>query len=286
MYQCVTVDGADAFDFLQAQFTQDLKLLADARSLPTAWCNAGGRVVVTLRLVGGGDGFGLIVPQAVAPDLIARMQTYRLRSKVTFATCGDDWRSLAAAGPAALQALERAGLLPPAGFGNARAVQGVTAIELGTADRVVEVFGNAAALSAQGLEDIGRLTDDAWRNARVRAGLPDIGPETTEKYTPHMLNLDLCGYLSFDKGCYPGQEVVARTEHLGRSRRRLSAWHCETPVAVGDRLSHDGSDVGAVVNAAGGSFLAVTPTALHGETLDVGGVAAAPLALPYAIPAD
>ncbi len=110
------------------------------------------------------------------------------------------------------------------------------------------------------------------------AGLAEITTENTEKYTPHMLNLDRLGAISFDKGCYTGQEVVARTENLGESKRRLKRYRCDAPgIAIGDKLSDGERDLGTVVNVLGNELLAVTPVAMHKQPLAIKGVTAKPL---------
>ena len=118
--------------------------------------------------------------------------------------------------------------------------------------------------------------------ALIRAGVPTIDESNSEDHTPHMLNLDKLGAISFTKGCYTGQEIVARTEHLGKSKRRLMRYACEGPgVKVGDKVSDGERNVGDVVNVAGNEALAVTPEELHEATLYVGGTRLDPLGLPY-----
>lgn len=120
--------------------------------------------------------------------------------------------------------------------------------------------------------------------ALIRAGIPTIDQSNSEAYTPHMLNLDKLGAISFRKGCYTGQEVVARTEHLGKSKRRLMHYLADNDaVAVGDKLSDDGREVGTVVNAAGRDLLAVIPIELHDRTLTIGDTTVTPESLPYDI---
>jgi folate-binding Fe-S cluster repair protein YgfZ len=97
-----------------------------------------------------------------------------------------------------------------------------------------------------------------------------------------MLNLDRLGAISFSKGCYTGQEVVARTEHLGVSKRRLMRYQTESDsVAVGDKLTDDGRNIGEVVNVMGHDLLAVTPVALHEKALTINDQVATPIGLPY-----
>lgn len=115
----------------------------------------------------------------------------------------------------------------------------------------------------------------------IASGVPWIGAAQSEKFTPHMLNLDRLNALSFDKGCYTGQEIVARTHYKGASKRRTLAFESEAPLAVGERISDGQRDVGDVLNAAGNLLLAVVPTAKSGDALSVGGVNLTQRPLPY-----
>jgi len=125
------------------------------------------------------------------------------------------------------------------------------------------------------------LTDPA---ALIRAGVPFIDAGQSEAFTPHMLNLDKLGAISFSKGCYTGQEVVARTEHLGQSRRRLMRYEASADgLRPGDKVTDGEQSVGEVVSVAGRALLAVTPIALHARPLRVGDVIVTPQGLPYAL---
>lgn len=132
-----------------------------------------------------------------------------------------------------------------------------------------------SATAAAGVPDEAALID---------AGIATIDDRNAEQFTPHMLNLDKLGAISFRKGCYIGQEVVARTENLGKSKRRMMRYRAEScELAPGDKLSHDGRNVGDVVNASGNNLLAVTPVDLHGRPLACNGVQLVPAGLPYDI---
>ena len=107
----------------------------------------------------------------------------------------------------------------------------------------------------------------------IAGGYPFIGREQSEQFTPHMLNLDLLDAISFDKGCYTGQEVVARTHYKGATKRRTLRFECPTGVAPGDKIRLDGRDVGEVLNAAGTQLLAVVPVDRADATLTAHGAA-------------
>lgn len=115
----------------------------------------------------------------------------------------------------------------------------------------------------------------------IRDGIPYIGPDQSEKYTAHMLNLDRLNAISFDKGCYTGQEVIARTHYKGASKRRTLRFTSEEPVSVGDKVSDGSRDIGEVLNAEGLDLLAVVPVDKADDALTVNGVKMTHHALPY-----
>ena len=115
--------------------------------------------------------------------------------------------------------------------------------------------------------DEGKSVDPAFL---VDNGTPYIGPAQSEQFTPHMLNLDLLGAISFDKGCYTGQEIVARTHYKGATKRRTRRFEATGPVTEGSKVQLDGRDVGDVLNVAGSQLLAVVPVDKAEDDLTVG----------------
>ena len=122
---------------------------------------------------------------------------------------------------------------------------------------------------------------DDWRLANLRAGIPEIFAAQSEQFTPHMLNLDLLGAASVDKGCYPGQEIVARTHFRGQTKRRMLRFRCQGTIVAGDKVSDGARDVGEVVNAINGDLLAVVPLNKQDQQLNVNGNALVLSTLPY-----
>jgi folate-binding protein YgfZ len=280
LYKLITVSGADAAGFLQGQLTQDVALLAGMPCLLAACCNPQGRVITTMRLVSQEESIGMILPGEMAEPIMMLLSKYRMRSKVQFAVSGDDWANIAIAEDADLQLLQSAGLLPDAN--DAIYAQGILSVRHGSKDPFVELFAAKNALARLNLDFNAPLADDSWRSALICAGIALISDENSEKYTPHMLNLDRLGAISFDKGCYTGQEVVARTEHLGSSKRRLMRYRCAAKsIKVGDSLDDGDRQVGKVVNVSAENLLAVTPVEMHGKALMLDGEVAEPVGLPY-----
>ncbi len=115
----------------------------------------------------------------------------------------------------------------------------------------------------------------------VQNGYPFIGAAQAEKFTAHMLNLDLLDAVSFDKGCYTGQEIIARTHYKGATKRRTMRFEADAAVEVGDKVSDGNRDVGEVLNVAGRELLAIVPVDCAGTPLRVGAARLHPRPLPY-----
>jgi len=280
LYKLITVSGADAVQFLQGQLTQDVAQLTEKRSMPAACCNPQGRVITTMRLVSLGADTGLILLPEMVEPVIALFSKYRMRSDVKFDRSGDEWAQFALEKDADLALLQSTGHLPDANDSVMK--DDILSARYASSGRFVELFGRKNALESRRLQFDAPLANDAWQGALIRAGVAVISGANSEKYTPHMLNLDRLGAISFDKGCYTGQEVVARTEHLGSSKRRLMRYRCAAnSIEVGDGLMDEDRQVGKVVNVSGEDLLAVTPVAVHDKALQLGGEVAEPVGLPY-----
>ncbi len=122
---------------------------------------------------------------------------------------------------------------------------------------------------------------DDWRLANLRAGIPEIGLAQSEQFTPHMLNLDLLGAASIDKGCYPGQEIVARTHYRGATKRRMLRFESRAPVAPGDKVVDGDRSVGDVVNTVGNDLLAIVSLDKADADLSINGGPLRNVELPY-----
>jgi len=222
-YSAIRVSGADAFGFLQAQVSNDLRRLDGQERLLAAWCNPKGRVICIVTILRSASDYLLILPAELADEVLRRLTLFRFRAKVAFDT------------------------------------EPATAEQLGIDGSVAD-----------------------WQLDKLRAGQPEIHKAQSEAYTPHMLNLDLLGAVSFDKGCYPGQEIVARTHYRGASKRRLYRFESARPVAAGDKVSDGERDVGVVVNAIGRDLLAVVSTDKADAALAADGIGLTRVELPYA----
>ena len=167
-------------------------------------------------------------------------------------------------------------------FGTVRRIEGGYALTViaDTADAIVKrltMFRFRARVEFEIVRD-GQTADPA---ALVSSGLPWISEAQAEQFTPHMLNLDLLNAISYDKGCYTGQEIVARTHYKGATKRRALRFAASAPVSEGAKVQLDGRDIGQVLNVAGNELLAVVPVDKADAGLTVNGAALQRQALPY-----
>ena len=278
VYKLIRVAGSDAGEFLQGQLTQDMERLAQSGSLPAAWCNPKGRVITLIRLLMIDGGYGLVVPASMADSVCERLTVYRLRADVSLDVADSDWACFVVIADEDLDQLEKLGLRPEQEMNACRIAHGLITINVGIEEACVELMGFTPDLEKSGISN--SAPADSLRAAKIRAGIPDITQLNSEKFTPHMLNLDKLGAISFDKGCYTGQEVVARTENLGSSKRRLMRYRSDATLASGDKLSDGDRDVGEVINVIEGDLIAVTPVDVHEKTLNADGVEVIPVTVP------
>jgi folate-binding protein YgfZ len=274
------IAGPDAASFLQGQLTHDLRLLADGRTLLAAASTPQGRVVALLRLRQGEHGIDALLPAELAEPVAARLRRFVLRARVDVRRAGDLGIAWVPGGAAAVPALA-AGGEAPVWFDYAPGRQAVAAPEA----VLRELVGAQLESNAPGIEN-------AWWSADVAAGLPQVFAASSEAFVPQMLNLDLLDAISFSKGCYTGQEIVARTQHLGRIKRRTARFRLPAgpPLQPLAGLFLDGTKVAEVVlgavagNGDGLEVLAVTSLEAWGRTLIAeDGREAVPQALPYAV---
>jgi len=225
------VAGADASDFLQGQVTCDVREATGDQVRRGALCTPKGRVLATFRLWRTGDGYRMLLPGTLVDPLARRLGLYVLRAKVAIENVSDARVRLGVAGPGAEAALARAlersvGALP--GCGHRLECGEFDVLGLPGARYLLEAPFHAARAAWVSLA--GELAEQgapAWAWRALLAGDADVLPATQDQFVPQMLNLDRLGGISFAKGCYTGQEIVTRTQHLGRIKQRL--FRCTLP---------------------------------------------------------
>jgi folate-binding protein YgfZ len=293
----IEASGEDVTDFLQGQFSNDIKALDDAHWQFSAYCTPKGRMLALMLITRHDDSYRLILPTEIAEATLKRLQMYVMRAKVTLRLC-DDELLLGLAGDN-LQALVSA--IPQDSHGVSHE-QDVSILTIPGASPRILVSGNK--------EQIGKLwsaseasatarSSKTWRQLNIESGLPQIYEASKEMFIPQMVNMDALDGINFKKGCYPGQEIVARMHYLGKLKKRMYPGTLQSGVDcphVGDAIYSEsfgsqaaGNVVDASINAEGLCELLVSVQIsstsnndLHLQSLD--GPAVTLNSLPYTIP--
>ncbi len=251
--------GADTVTFLQGQLSNDIKQVSEHGSQLSAWCSVKGRVQVLFRVLQRGDAYYLLYPPALQALVMKRLSMYILRSQVKLRDASAELLCIGLGGVQAESVLEELlGVAPPAHTDAALTQQDVTVLRimgtqprfmlLAPPERMIELW---SALNAQAAVTAAGAA--AWELQDIQAGMPHIMESTSAEFLPQMLNLQAINGVSFKKGCYTGQEIVARTQYLGKLKRRLFIAHIaeHTTPSPGDALFADtgAQAVGQIVNA-------------------------------------
>lgn len=294
----INFSGDDAETFLQGQFSNDMRFVTADRSQYGSYCSPKGRVLANFLIWRGEDGYFLQLPNELREGIQKRISMYVLRAKVKTCSAGEDVVRLGVAGAAAEDSLREIwGMLPQNDHDVVRGVRGVL-IRLpgGRFEAVVKAEDGPDlwhALSRSCMP----VGSPCWEWLDIRAGIPAITQATQEQFVPQMVNLEAIGGVSFQKGCYPGQEIVERTKYLGKVKLRLYLANIPGEFAPlpGDELfgaDAEGQPSGMIVNAqpspdGGFDVLAVIQTAsaeagsIHWKSQD--GPVLRLLPLPYPI---
>jgi folate-binding protein YgfZ len=263
------VRGPDAAAFLQGQFSNDVRAVTPARAQLSSYNSPKGRLLAVLHVSRAGDAFLLELHRSILDGVLKRLRMYVLRSKVVLAEAAD--RALfGVAGPGAADALAALGLpAPPAPLECAWSGDVGVLRRHGATPRYSLVVPAAAAadvaarLSAHAVPG----TEQDWRRLDLEAGVPTVYPQTQDRFVAQMCNLDALGGISFDKGCYTGQEIIARVHYRGAVKRHMEGRRLPGPPPdPGTRLDQ-GEVVDAVADADGtGSLVLIVASNPGGAT--------------------
>ncbi|WP_322400303.1 folate-binding protein [Massilia luteola] len=301
----IAVAGEDAAGFLHNQLTNDVEHLGMAEARLAGYCTPKGRLQATFLMWRDADAVYLQLPRAIQPPLQKRLAMFVLRSKAKLRDATDEARNAAVlglGGAAAADALRtQVGALPEAPYAK---IDGA----FGTVIRLADAFGHPRYLwltaADDGVKALSALRatlalggNAAWQLAAVHAGVPQIGQATQEQFVPQMINYELLGGVNFKKGCYPGQEIVARSQYLGKLKRRMTlATLADAAARPGDEVysvadpdQPSGMIVNVAPNGAGGAdaLVEIKLAALDGDVRhgSAGGTKLDFLPLPYPLDA-
>ena len=250
----IAFSGEDTGNFLQGQVTSDVRQLRPVRAQYSGCCTPKGRMLANFLLFRTGDDVLMQLPADLQTFIQKRFSMFILRSKVKPRDARDEVVRLGVAGPDAAARVRSIGAtLPEADLGISEA-GGMYVIRFSpTRFQIVAPVERGPELWDRLSANTRPVGYPVWQWLEIRAGVPTIVPATQEQFVPQMVNYELVGGVSFQKGCYPGQEIVARTQYLGKVKRRMYLAHVEgADAGAGDELftpDMEGQVTGMVVNA-------------------------------------
>jgi len=284
-YGLLEVAGSDARPFLHAQLTNDIEGLATDRARHAGWCSAKGRLLASFLVVPREGGYLLQLARDLAPAVRKRLSMFILRSKAKIADASDAWVQFGLWGDGSEAGLAGLGLPCPADDLQVARHESLLAVRV-TAGRYLLLA--PAAERARLVAHPGHGDERHWMMEEIRAGRPLVTQATQDQFVPQMVNFERLDAVDFQKGCYPGQEIVARAQYRGQVKRRMVRVRTPVPLRPGQDLYSDdlaGHASGTVVNAAGDEALVVLQisTIENGSTVraEAGGAALEVLPLSY-----
>lgn len=292
------VSGEDAQNFLQNLLSNDIKNVTPAHAQLSSFNTAKGRMLATFLIWQTGGDYFLHMPRSLCAAMLKKLSMYVLRAKVKISDASDDLICLGVAGNEANALIEACFAAMPEGpMAVVQNIHGIAIRFNGNCFQLIITQQHAPVLWQCLREGARAVGSPCWEWLLIRAGIPVILPATLEQFVPQMANLDLIGGVNFKKGCYPGQEIVARMQYLGKLKQRMYLAHVggNTAPQPGDNLySVDmaGQHSGMVVNAApapGGGYdlLAVVQiSSRESQTVHLGSLQGAKLEflpLPYVV---
>ena len=289
------ISGADAVTFLQGQVTNDVKLLTGTNAHYTAYCNPKGRMLALFFAFAHYDHLHLQFNRELLEPIMKRLKMYVMRSKVEIKDVSDSIVKFGLNGPQAASMLVPLFSSIPNQEYELVSLDNGAILKLPSANGGArfEIFSDAsnAPLIWDGLKNNCKVVEKPyWELLEIQAGIPDITLATQEQFVPQMLNLDILNGINFKKGCYTGQEIVARTHYLGAVKRRTYLAETTAEAAPGDKVTDaKQSEVGQIVRAAPnltGNFEVLAELridAVAAGELNCNGAALALKTLPYSL---
>ena len=287
----IRAQGEDAVKFLQGQLTQDFALLTPSEARLAAFCSAKGRMQASfIGLSPGGNDILLVCSRDILASTLKRLSMFVMRAKVKLTDATDEITLFGLAGDAVLPYFEESA--PVWAKVDVAAAQ---VVKLYPADGTPRALWLAPA--AEPAPEGQSMSPDLWHWSEVRSGIATITAPIVEAFVPQMLNYESVGGVNFKKGCYPGQEVVARSQFRGTLKRRGYLGHSDLAPAVGQEIYPAGNDqpagiVAQVANAPTGGFdfiASLQTSAAQAGSLKIGtpdGPALQLQALPYELLED
>lgn len=259
----IAVEGEDARDFLQNQLSNDVQQVSEQRSQLSSYNTAKGRMLTILRLFLSNGVYYMSMPAELVEPTVKRLRMFVLRSKVKLTPVADTRIRIGVSGPNCHQILKQLNLEVSRDSNSVSVTQNLICLHIPGPQTRYEMIGSSediAPLWQQLHKQTQAVGSPAWRLLDIYAGIPCLHSGTVEQFVPQMVNLQLIDGVSFKKGCYPGQEIVARMHYLGQLKKRMYRVHVDANDApkAGDHLFESSTDntqsVGQVVEAQASPF--------------------------------
>ena len=256
-FSLIRARGGDTQNFLNGQLSNDIRQLDATHSQLASWCSPQGRMLVIFRLFRRSNDTLLQLPATLIENTLKRLRMFVMRAKVTLESVEAELVSIGLSGPDVKKILTDAAGFAPGGDNGCETRADVTITSLPGPHTRYEIIAPTAVAEKlwESLKSKATPVGPAvWAWLDIMVGIPSVHPGTSEEFVPQMANLEIVGGVNFKKGCYPGQEIVARMQYLGKLKQRMYRAHFDggaTP-RPGDAIfapDFPGQAAGTVVDA-------------------------------------
>lgn len=264
----IQVDGEDALNFLQNQLSNDIAKIDDNTCQLNSYSNHKGRMYSIFYVIKNQNGYLLIVPKSQIEFLLQRLQMFVIMAKVTLSDVSAQFAKIGCLSEATANSMFAADEFIKRESGSLH-----IRLNPNNLNRVLTLssFESAKSYWTSLSESLTICNTNAWHLAEINEGIPSLTPETSEAFVLQMSNLQLLNGVSFKKGCFPGQEIVARTKYLGKAKRRMYLCRVESdikPLPI-EELCDTSSDA---ADGSGKVVIAAQADATHYEFLCVANI--------------
>ena len=248
----IKVEGDDRVQFLQGQLTQDINLISQNKALYAGFCNSKGRMLAFMLCYLNHESIHIQIDSSIQEFILQKLKMYILRSKVSLKLANETFLCIGFIGS---KVLLTKNIQPPKNYLDIIHSDDIMITRLGKDDRY-QLMGETSKVNEfmkLNFSEYLSMSFDDWNNLNILDGIPDIYPTTQEAFIPQSLNMDLIDGINFKKGCYTGQEIVARTHYLGKVKRRMyrAFLKSRADLIPGDLiLNNKGEEIGQLVRAA------------------------------------
>jgi len=249
----IKVEGDDRVPFLQGQLTQDIKLISHDKALFAGFCNPKGRVLAFMLCFEEHDSIHIQIDSSIAEPILRRLKMYVLRSKVSLNLLDNQFTCVGFVGSKPL--LNQDIKLPETYLDIVKShnamIMGLEKITEG--NKLMVNIPKVNTFMKLNLAEYTSMSIESWDNLNIIDGIPNIYPTTQEAFIPQSINMDLIDGINFKKGCYTGQEIVARTHYLGKVKRRMfrAFIELEDDLTPGDQIINEKKEaIGQLVRSA------------------------------------